>query len=106
MRTPHALFDLEPGWHPCPVDDRYERYVDHTGWTSSTRLVSGEQPCERTRVAIGWYTDPADPSRLRYYNGLEWTARVMPKPGSVAPWARRASGTLSRLRQVRVVGDG
>jgi hypothetical protein len=105
MRTPLPHLDLKPGWHPCPVDDQYERFVDVNGWTSETRPVPGKAEifADRGRVAIGWYDDPGDPSRLRYYDGLAWTSRVMPKPGTVAPWARKHDRVLQRLRQVRVV---
>jgi hypothetical protein len=106
MRTTFPFLELRPGWHPCPVDEGYERYVDGNGWTSQTRALPGHEDvlkAERVRVAIGWYDDPGDPSRLRYYDGLAWTNRVMPKPGTVAPWARRRNDQLVRLHHVQVV---
>lgn len=55
----------------------------------------------------GWYADPADPRRWRWWDGRAWTGYVSPVPGesnlrgwadvacasetSVAPWARAAT---------------
>jgi hypothetical protein len=33
-------------------------------------------------VAAGWYDDPADPSRVRWWNGVSWTEHTNPKPGA------------------------
>jgi len=30
----------------------------------------------------GWYTDPTDPERLRYWKGSGWTSLVRPRPAS------------------------
>lgn len=33
----------------------------------------------------GWYPDPADPRRARYWDGQQWTDRTQPLPAAVAP---------------------
>lgn len=39
----------------------------------------------------GWYDDPSDPSRLRYWDGILWTDRTVPKESPTA-----ASSTIGR----------
>jgi hypothetical protein len=36
-------------------------------------------------VPAGWYEDPADPARVRWWNGVSWTEHTNAKPGSVSP---------------------
>jgi hypothetical protein len=37
----------------------------------------------------GWYDDPQDPSRLRWWNGTTWTAQTVPRPATPATPAYR-----------------
>lgn len=42
----------------------------------------------------GWYADPADPTRQRYWNGAEWTKRTRAGASASAP-AEASSSTVS-----------
>jgi hypothetical protein len=33
-------------------------------------------------VGAGWYDDPADPAKVRWWNGVSWTEHTTPKPGA------------------------
>src|SRR6476646_8753713 len=35
----------------------------------------------------GWYDDPRDPARLRYWDGSAWTEHLRAKPGEALPAA-------------------
>lgn len=35
-------------------------------------------------IAPDWYPDPADPRMMRWWNGLAWTANVLPRPDQYA----------------------
>lgn len=49
----------------------------------SAGVPSGSPPAPSAPIApAGWYSNPADPSDLRYWDGSSWTA-----PGAVAPGA-------------------
>ena len=47
-------------------------------------------PVRPVRAVPGWYPDPADPTRWRYWNGLAWTAQ---QPDGGPPSAREPGGT-------------
>lgn len=59
---------------------------------------------ETTRVVpAGWYEDPADPGKVRWWNGLSWTEHVEVKPAyAMFGWNREGeSGTEQRIAEAR-----
>lgn len=38
-------------------------------------------------AAAGWYADPVDPARVRWWNGVGWTEHTAPAPGAEEPAA-------------------
>lgn len=51
----------------------------------------------------GWYDDPDEPSRLRYWDGRSWTERTHPKAPMPAPQEPRPP--VTRLRPTRSRGE-
>lgn len=41
----------------------------------------------------GWYTDPSNPARYRYWDGAQWTEHVHPPEGAAEPAAPAAADT-------------
>jgi hypothetical protein len=46
-------------------------------------LVTGDAPTA-TAVPQGWYTDPLEPTDVRWWTGEDWTHHVQPRPVAVA----------------------
>lgn len=38
-------------------------------------MTAGDEP-----VPAGWYTDPDEPTEVRWWTGEEWTHHVQPRP--------------------------
>ena len=36
-------------------------------------------------IAAGWYPDPSDPTKQRWWDGNQWTEHQQPAPGAVPP---------------------
>lgn len=52
-------------------------------------------------LAAGWYTDPASPAHLRFWNGAAWSAHRKPRPGLPTTVRERGFRTyFSRHRRV------
>jgi hypothetical protein len=44
----------------------------------------------------GWYADPSDPSRQRYWDGVQWTVQTQPAP--TTSWRDRGAALLQQGR--------
>jgi hypothetical protein len=43
-----------------------------------------EQDSAAPAIPAGWYTDPQEPSVVRWWSGEEWTHHVQPRPLAVS----------------------
>jgi resuscitation-promoting factor RpfB len=50
----------------------------------------------RPSTGAGWYPDPSDPQRIRYWDGTSWTEQTLVAPPSPARGSRPASSTSGR----------
>ncbi len=85
------------GWYDDPSNPEQYRYWDGTGWTSHVHppawpdsVGAPSAQDDRSTVGVqhepepadviqpGWYTDPTNPERHRYWDGTEWTSHVHP----------------------------
>ena len=87
------------GWYPDRDQANTARWWDGQQWTEHTQAIAPaaaafEQPVSAAAfgfgpvepapaaVAAGWYVDDADPSILRWWDGVQWTVHTTPVPGS------------------------
>lgn len=61
--------------------------------------VSGGRSDGYNRWAPGWYTDPADPTWLRYWDGTAWTMRRRPVPPSSEPPRKPATSLPKQITE-------
>ena len=61
--------------------------------------VSGGRSDGYNRWAPGWYTDPSDPTWLRYWDGTTWTMRRRPMPPSSEPLREPATSLPKRIAE-------
>jgi hypothetical protein len=53
---------------------------------------------EQELAPFGWYPDPADSTRLRWWDGFRWTARTeQPRPDLQPAFGYTTSGEIARL---------
>jgi hypothetical protein len=104
-----ALTVPVPGWYPDRNEANTVRWWDGGQWTDHTQSIAPaaaafEQPVsaaafgfgpveqqlavqpipveEQPEIAPGWYTDNADATILRWWDGTQWTAHTTPVVGS------------------------
>jgi hypothetical protein len=53
----------------------------------------------------GWYTDPTDPERLRYWKGSGWTSLVRPRPAAAFGSALGSTDLADTLALERELDD-
>jgi hypothetical protein len=102
------------GWYRSAADPTEVRYWDGSEWTISPEDPAGGPPATNGRGDLGgadplvdagddhrdlgaaarpatagapanWYPDPADRTRLRYWDGLGWTEQVLDEAPSPHP---------------------
>ena len=102
---------LPAGWYDDPADPGARRFWDGDEWTvlvaggdsATTAAISdpGRDPSAEPEPRpqhppSGWYADPADPGRRRYWDGAAWTSRVITRATpSASPILLDPGGTAS-----------